>query len=65
MRVCGPIVEACAAHLAEGAVGQRLQTPGTMAGSHLSLRAMGGAVEVGLPGRWGLPCALGKGLLTD
>ena len=49
-----PIVEACALHLAAGAVGQRLQTPGTMAGS---LRAMGGAVEMGLP-EW-------QGLLTD
>ena len=47
------------------AVGQSLQTPGTMAGSYLSLRAMGGTVEVGLPGRQGLPCALSKDLLTD
>ena len=46
-----PIAEACALHLAAGAEGQRLQTPGTMAGS---LRAMGGAVEMGLPGRRGL-----------
>ena len=47
------------------AVGPSLQTPGTMAGSYLSLRAMGGTVEVGLPGRQGLPCALSKDLLTD
>lgn len=56
-----PIVEAYAVHLALEAVGQRLQTPGTMAGSYFSLRAMGETVEVRLPGPWGLPCDL----LTD
>lgn len=57
-------------HPTAGAAGQRLQTPRMVAASHISLRAVGCAVEGGTPwlvgqGDYTLPCLLSKVLLTD